>query len=208
VIHRLGELAGGAAGIAATMRATLSTAYDDLRVIAGFFDGPQSFFSFVSLQLNAELVPGVRTVVRRVSDHTLRVHYRINDELAGSKLYFEGTRTLIEVFPTHFGLPEARVEVASMTDRVCEVLAEFPAAGANEHTGWGRYLTPSHHRDAGALTEREQEVLHFVCGGFTNAEIATALGTAPSTVKSQISSILRKMDVANRTELAARVSPR
>ena len=56
------------------------------------------------------------------------------------------------------------------------------------------------------LTARENDVLRFVCNGFTNAEIATALGTAPSTVKSQISSILAKMEVANRTELASLAS--
>jgi DNA-binding NarL/FixJ family response regulator len=44
--------------------------------------------------------------------------------------------------------------------------------------------------------------------GLTNAEIAGALGTAASTVKTQISSILAKMNVANRTELAALASRR
>lgn len=51
------------------------------------------------------------------------------------------------------------------------------------------------------LTEREQDVLWHVARGATNAQIARRLGTSPSTVKNQVSSILAKAGVENRTEL-------
>jgi DNA-binding CsgD family transcriptional regulator len=51
------------------------------------------------------------------------------------------------------------------------------------------------------LTEREQDVLWHLVRGATNAQIARRLGTAPSTVKNQVSSILSKAGVENRTEL-------
>jgi LuxR family maltose regulon positive regulatory protein len=54
------------------------------------------------------------------------------------------------------------------------------------------------------LTERELEVLHLVALGMTNREIAQQLVVAPGTVKAHTSSIYRKLDVANRTEAAAR----
>lgn len=51
------------------------------------------------------------------------------------------------------------------------------------------------------LTEREQDVLWHLTRGATNAHIARRLGTSPSTVKNQVSSILSKAGVENRTEL-------
>jgi DNA-binding NarL/FixJ family response regulator len=49
------------------------------------------------------------------------------------------------------------------------------------------------------LTPRELEVLRLVAGGFSNREIAHALGTAEGTVKNQASSILSKLGVRDRT---------
>jgi LuxR family maltose regulon positive regulatory protein len=54
------------------------------------------------------------------------------------------------------------------------------------------------------LSSRELEVLHLIAQGRTNKEIAQQLVVAPGTVKAHTSSIYRKLDVANRTEAAAR----
>ena len=50
-----------------------------------------------------------------------------------------------------------------------------------------------------ALTDRETEVLRLVAGGLSNREIAETLHTAEGTVKNQVSSVLSKLGVKDRT---------
>lgn len=49
------------------------------------------------------------------------------------------------------------------------------------------------------LTERETEVVSLMSGGYSNREIAGALGTAEGTVKNHVSSILAKLGARDRT---------
>jgi len=53
------------------------------------------------------------------------------------------------------------------------------------------------------LTERERAVLTLMVDGLNNTEIAARLVVSPSTIKSHVSQILRKLDVTSRTEAAA-----
>jgi DNA-binding NarL/FixJ family response regulator len=52
---------------------------------------------------------------------------------------------------------------------------------------------------ADPLTKRELEILRLMAGGYSNREIAEALGTAEGTVKNHASSILSKLGVRDRT---------
>lgn len=52
------------------------------------------------------------------------------------------------------------------------------------------------------LTDREEEVLTHVAHGLTNAEIAGELHVSVSTIKTHLASLMTKLDVRNRVELA------
>ncbi len=52
------------------------------------------------------------------------------------------------------------------------------------------------------LTERELEVLELIVGGQTNREIAATLVISEKTVKNHVTNILRKLNVADRTQAA------
>jgi DNA-binding CsgD family transcriptional regulator len=54
-----------------------------------------------------------------------------------------------------------------------------------------------------AATPREREVLRLLQLGYTNPEIARALGTSPNTVRNQVSSLLAKAGATTRAELVA-----
>lgn len=54
-----------------------------------------------------------------------------------------------------------------------------------------------------ALTSREKEVVGQIVLGSSNKEIARTLGIAEATVKVHIKTLLRKLDLRNRTQAAA-----
>lgn len=56
----------------------------------------------------------------------------------------------------------------------------------------------------GDLSDREIEILELVARGRTNREIADELFLSPNTIKSHVSNIYRKLDVARRPEAVAR----
>ena len=78
------------------------------------------------------------------------------------------------------------------------VLLQPEVAGAllaqdDPHNGHGR---------SGSLTDREREVLALIADGRSNREIARALVLSEKTVKTHVSNILMKLDLADRTQAA------
>jgi DNA-binding NarL/FixJ family response regulator len=57
-------------------------------------------------------------------------------------------------------------------------------------------------KNAEPLSERELEVLRLLARGMSNQEIADTLVVGEATVRSHVSSILRKLQVASRTQAA------
>ena len=67
-------------------------------------------------------------------------------------------------------------------------------------------MLPQRPLEAVRLTAREQQVAALVTEGLTNREIATALGTTPHTTAHHISSIMNKLGVHRRAQLAAHIA--
>lgn len=63
----------------------------------------------------------------------------------------------------------------------------------------GSAMRPDTNAPQEELTGREAEVIRLMAGGYSNREIAEALGTAEGTVKNHVSSILAKFGVRDRT---------
>jgi DNA-binding NarL/FixJ family response regulator len=64
-------------------------------------------------------------------------------------------------------------------------------------------VTPVAAREGAVLSERELDVLRLLAAGKANIDIARELFLSPYTVRNHISSILAKLQIANRTEAAA-----
>jgi two-component system nitrate/nitrite response regulator NarL len=58
-------------------------------------------------------------------------------------------------------------------------------------------------KDLAMLTERERQIVHLVSRGLSNKEIGRRLSVRDGTIKVHLHHIFLKLDVSNRTSLAA-----
>ena len=65
-----------------------------------------------------------------------------------------------------------------------------------------RIRSPSTADHLQTLTAQERRILDHLGDGLSNREIAKQIGTTEKTVKNHVSSILRKLDLENRTQAA------
>jgi DNA-binding CsgD family transcriptional regulator len=86
-------------------------------------------------------------------------------------------------------------------DRAAEGFAALGATAEERHTTLLRAGRRAGER--GELSPREQEVLHLVARGKTNAEIATALVLSEHTVHRHVANILAKLGVSSRAAAVA-----
>jgi DNA-binding NarL/FixJ family response regulator len=75
------------------------------------------------------------------------------------------------------------------------LIAEFSRLGGNAPR-------PPAQQQIGELTERETEVLALIAQGLSNAEIASHLVVAESTIKTHVSRVLVKLGLRDRTQAA------
>lgn len=104
-----------------------------------------------------------------------------------------GTDLLTEVWQ---GLSEmgARTDADQVGHRLRAYGVEVRRPWRGGRRGYGQHPSP-----------RELEVVRLVLAGKTNREIAVALHKSPRTVAGQLASVMRKLGVSSRTELAVRV---
>jgi len=79
------------------------------------------------------------------------------------------------------------------------ILKSLPKAGEDTSA-----QAPARRRYNTDLTEREREVLHLIVGGKSNKEIASALDVTIHTAKAHVASIIQKLAVDDRTQVAVK----
>ena len=106
---------------------------------------------------------------------------------------------VIEVRQALEDVAVATAEVAARASSVAEALASL-----SEEDGSPVLLgsSPTPGADP-ALSPRERDVLALIAAGQTNKAIAEALYVSPNTVKTHVSSLLHKLQVGTRVQLAA-----
>ena len=88
--------------------------------------------------------------------------------------------------------------LAEMLDQSLAMLASAEGARPAWHAP-ARLKAPT---PAAELSEREREVLTHVAAGRSNKDIARVLYLSPNTVKTHVSSLLRKLNASSRAQLA------
>ena len=97
------------------------------------------------------------------------------------------------------------------SDQSEEVIASVLRLVSNGHKIISRDLKPVIPAASGevrvgkGLTPRESEIAREVTRGRSNKEIGRVLGISPNTVEVHVSSLIRKLGVRNRTQVATAV---
>jgi DNA-binding CsgD family transcriptional regulator/tetratricopeptide (TPR) repeat protein len=116
--------------------------------------------------------------------------------------YLAGARSRLGEKEWEVELAEGR---ATSLDRVVEYALSreesAPSATLVSHE-------PPPEEPMGKLTRREQDVALLVARGFTNRQISTELGTSERTASNHVASILRKLGLRSRTQIAGWVAER
>jgi DNA-binding NarL/FixJ family response regulator len=86
------------------------------------------------------------------------------------------------------------VVAPSLTRRLLDTYVDHLPTSGSSPTG------PSHHPRLSSLTDREREILTVIGQGWTNAEIASRLHLAESTVKTHVGRILAKTGARDRVQ--------
>jgi DNA-binding NarL/FixJ family response regulator len=96
------------------------------------------------------------------------------------------------------------VEPAELVDAIRVVAAGNalfgPAATERLVARFGGEPDPAATRTLDGLTEREREILRLMASGLSNAELAKQLHLSETTVKTHVSSVLRKLRVRDRVQ--------
>jgi DNA-binding NarL/FixJ family response regulator len=96
----------------------------------------------------------------------------------------------------------------STSEEILRAIEEVHRGGAPMSSYIARKVVQSFLRPATpeqtseSLTNREKDVLDYVARGYTNKEIAEALGLTTETVRGYLKTIYRKLQVRSRTEAA------
>jgi DNA-binding NarL/FixJ family response regulator len=135
-------------------------------------------------------MPDMQIVMLSVSDDDQDIFAAIR---AGAIGYLLKSIKPDELFARLRGVAQGEAPISRMM--AAKILREFahsPAQPEVRPVNWPQ-----------EITEREREVLQCVAKGMSNREIGEALNIAENTVKNHVRSILDKLHLANRAQMAA-----
>jgi two-component system response regulator DegU len=136
-----------------------------------------------------KLDPEIRVLVLTVDSEQLHVHKIIKAGALGYLLKDVEADILTEAIKA-----VARGDAYIQPCLLSKLLSEFRQLMTDEQ--------PSLPADHFGLTQRELEIINYIACGQTNKEIAVRLFISEKTVKNHVSSILRKMALDDRTQVA------
>lgn len=185
---------------------------DDIRVVAEAADGPAAVTAIAEARPDAVLldvrlpelsgIGVIEALAARGPLPPVLLLTTFDDDdalLAGMRAGARGF-LLKDVSPERLAAAIRRVAAGenlfspALTERVLDRAADAADAGIPADSAG----------PAEALTRRETEILRLLAAGWSNKEIARAVGAAEGTVKNHVSSILAKLGVRDRTRAVLR----
>jgi NarL family two-component system response regulator LiaR len=177
---------------------------DDIEVVADAADGERALAAVaehdpdvVLMDLVMPKVDGVEAIRRIAAEHPRTRVIALTSFLDDDKV-FPAVRAGASGYLLKDVQPQELVKAIRAVDAGEVLLHPAVTAKLMEDVvdGGGRGGTPAD------LTPREREVAELIARGGQNKRIALELGISEKTVKSHVSSILRKLDLADRTQVA------
>ncbi|UED83462.1 response regulator [Streptomyces profundus] len=173
---------------------------DDIEVVGEAADGAAGVASAQELRPDVILMdvkmPGTDGVeaLRQLSEHGNPARVLIVTSFTERRTVVPALRAGAAGY-VHKDIDPGALAGAIRSVHAGHVLLQPEVAGAllAQESGGGR---------PGALTDREREVLALIARGRANREIARALVLSEKTVKTHVSNILMKLDLADRTQAA------
>jgi DNA-binding NarL/FixJ family response regulator len=188
---------------------------DDIEVIAEGADGEQALQQahalrpdVVLLDINLPGINGLQVTSRLKADH-LATAIVLLTAYHDMEQVLHAMRSGAAAYCVKDIEPESLVEIVRKAAHGYYMVGEL-TFDADELKNWldagveaatGPYMVdPNEHFVP--LSPREMEILQFVTQGKSNKEIAQSLGISHQTVKNHMTSILKKLDVRDRTQAA------
>lgn len=176
---------------------------DDIEVVGEAADGEEAVAlvqtllpDVVVMDLVMPRLDGIEAI-RRIRENAPSTRVIVLTSFAEDEKVFAAVRAGAAGYLLKDIRPHELAEAIRTVGRGEALLHPAVAAKLMQEFAQGERLGP-----AATLTPREMDVLRLIARGRSNKEIALVLGVAEKTVKTHVSSILQKLDLADRTQAA------